>query len=310
METRPSELTVPNASDNATEKSNQQYLLKTIDNAYDAFKASKQPDSMTLWAMVRPVINWAKEQLLQQAPADKQNETKQILKAIKQLQKGLSEVKAQTTTPPGPRAQAHGTYAQVAGRGSLAADAPIIRKETAPVDTAKLRQVTVRISNKEEKKQAAVKHPRLLVKDFQNQANTATADIIAAHRTRSGDVVLNTVSVESRKKLEQEEEWARMVYPSAQVLKQTFPVIVHGVNKSTIDVANAIGTIQRLNKENASLHPGNKIVALSWPKMASRLTAEGKEKTVSSLLIEYRTTEEVNQVVRKGLVSECTLHPA
>ena len=88
--------------------------------------------------------------------------------------------------------------------------------------------MTVRIRDDKEWTEAKKMEREALVKRFQNPANVATKEIVAGYTKEGGEVVLTTASVEGREALERMQEWAANTYPSAVVLRQTFPVAAHG----------------------------------------------------------------------------------
>ncbi|KAL9576043.1 MAG: hypothetical protein Q9212_007437 [Teloschistes hypoglaucus] len=170
------------------------------------------------------------------------------------------------------------------------------------LDNAKMRRVTVQIRDEKEKEAAGKADKEDLVRSFRNAANEATKDIVAAFTKPAGEVVLITATVEAREALEKRREWATVGYPSAEVKRQTFPVVVHGVRRAAIDIEKQEATITKIVEANQVLHPDLQIERVWWPAGASRLGPQGREKTASSLVLELVTPEEVNEVVRKGLV--------
>ena len=125
-------------------------------------------------------------------------------------------------------------------------------------------------------------------------------EVIAARRLPSGDVVLQASSVEAREKLEKE-EWIKVVAPPARILRQTFPVLVHGVKVTAYKKEEQEEGIQKIKKHNRRLHPGLNIVRFSW-LWAEVKKKDGKEKTHSSLLLEIATPEMANKVKNKSLI--------
>jgi hypothetical protein len=174
--------------------------------------------------------------------------------------------------------------------------------------TRKSRQVTVRIHETTEKENAATKSPTQLVAHFKNTVHKATGEIVAAHKLPSGDVVLTTVSSVGRQELESNDNWTKAAFPSAQVLRRTYQAMIHGVCKRStkLDTPQEVqATVQRLNEDNKRLHPGSVILAAKWPTNANRPAKDGREKAYSSLLVEYGTPDELNQVVQKGFIEGC-----
>ncbi|KAI4085755.1 MAG: hypothetical protein L6R37_008476, partial [Teloschistes peruensis] len=128
------------------------------------------------------------------------------------------------------------------------------------LDGAKMRRVTVRIRDEGEKEVVSAANKEDLVKAFRNAANGATGDIVAVYTKPAGDVVLITASVEGREALERGQEWATEAYSSAEVLRQTFPVIIHGVKKSAVKEEKQSEAIAKIIAENKRLHPDLQVV--------------------------------------------------
>ncbi|KAL9575997.1 MAG: hypothetical protein Q9212_007483 [Teloschistes hypoglaucus] len=194
----------------------------------------------------------------------------------------------QTQGKPPPQMVAGGS---LNGRGSM---------NMKKLDNSKMRRVTVQIRDEKEREAAKKADKEDLVKTFRNPANEATKDIVAAFTKPSGEVILVTATVEAREALEKRREWASIKYPSAEVRRQTFPVVVHGVRRAAINTERQTETIAKIVEANKVLHPGLQVDRVWWPASASRPGPSGYEKTASSLVLELVTPEEVNEVVRKG----------
>ena len=123
------------------------------------------------------------------------------------------------------------------------------------LDNAKMRRITVKIRDETEREAAKTASKEELVKRFRNAANTATKDIVAAFTKPAGEVVLVTASVEGREALERGKEWVAVAYDSAEVLRQTFPVVAHGVRKGAINEKRQGEAIAKIVEENKVLHP-------------------------------------------------------
>ena len=66
----------------------------------------------------------------------------------------------------------------------------------------------------------------------------AIDDIIAVKRLPSGDILLITLTKESRLELERNHEWLRAITNSAKVKRNTFLVLVHAVRIAGVDITN------------------------------------------------------------------------
>jgi hypothetical protein len=101
-----------------------------------------------------------------------------------------------------------------------------------------------------------------------------TPQVIAAEQLKSGDVMLHTATTAEADTLKNtEEEWVKVLGPTARAIKPTYGVIVHGVrtSKESIDTDNQQRAIDKIESENAILHAGAKVTYAGW------LTRTGRE---------------------------------
>ena len=73
-----------------------------------------------------------------------------------------------------------------------------------------------------------------IVETFRGAGGAADA-IVAAYRTRQGDLILHTATLEARDNLERIEGWTKKVCKSVKVLRRTIPVIVHNIRIAAIN---------------------------------------------------------------------------
>lgn len=216
----------------------------------------------------------------------------------------------QQTRPGGSWAQVAGGQQQQCQAGpvpfAIAARGPRVAPAK-KLDNAKMRRVTVKIHDIKEREEALKADREDLVRKFRNAANEATKDIVAAFTKPSGEVVLVTATVEAREALEEKKEWATVGYPSAEIKRQTFPAIVHGVRRAAVDIEKQDSTIAKIIEANRVLHPTLQVERVWWSIGASRPNRQGNEKIASSLILELITPEAVNEVVKKGLVGAGSL---
>lgn len=86
------------------------------------------------------------------------------------------------------------------------------------------------------------------------------------------------------------------------MLRQTFPVLVHGIHKKAINVENQTASKENIQRQNETLHPGMEIIATSWPKFALRSKEDGTTKERSSLILKLATSEMTNRVLQERLI--------
>ena len=184
---------------------------------------------------------------------------------------------------------------------------PTRRTETNPpppslINNAKAKQMTVRINDVIIRAQMAKATSSQLVAMFKNGGCPAANSIIAARRTARADVILLLETIEARRELEAASEWVKNVTPSARILRQTFPVAVHGVRIDAIDTNCQEATIEILKKDNCRLHPGLEIASVTWPSFALRPDAYGRRKRYSTLILEIIKPEMANRLVAEGFL--------
>jgi hypothetical protein len=93
-------------------------------------------------------------------------------------------------------------------------------------------------------------------------------------------------------------KWLEGVAPSTWVVLDLYPVLVHGVKISWINIVDQKGAIKLLQDQNIKLHGNLRIARVSWPR-----GVHGKSGKVYLSLIVYLTSLEVaNQVIESGLV--------
>ena len=161
---------------------------------------------------------------------------------------------------------------------------------------------------------AAVLH-KVPPEDLRKRVNDATGSrinllgkaprVIAAKQLKSRDVVLHTATMTEADTLKNtEDDWVKVLGTTAQVIKPTYRVIVHGVatGKDSINTDNQQRAIEKIETENAGLHEGAKVTYIGW------LTKEGRRKTTSSLIVEFTTKYHANRAIQEGLVLNATHH--
>ncbi|OJD24284.1 hypothetical protein ACJ73_04357 [Blastomyces percursus] len=79
---------------------------------------------------------------------------------------------------------------------------------------------------------------------------------------------------------------------------------MHGVgtNKENIDPSRQAEAIEKIQTENATLHPGAKVAYVGW------LTRSGVKKSASSLVVEFTTKEHADRAIREGMVLNAYHH--
>ena len=107
----------------------------------------------------------------------------------------------------------------------------LCQKDRESVDKRNIKDILIAIKTKEPKE--------------------AIKEVIAARRLLSGDILLSTLTEKARIILEKSNEWLQAIAPTAEVLRTTFPVFVHGVRVQGVNTSEQKRTITTIYEENA-----------------------------------------------------------
>ena len=125
--------------------------------------------------------------------------------------------------------------------------------------------------------------------------STGARAVLEVQQLPSGDYTLHTSTVAAKNKLEQSTEWLASIGKSAEVSRQVYSVLVHGVRTKSIDAEKQQQVIDALTRQNRTLHPGLVVVRVAWPR-----AAQGKD--YSSLVVDTYKPAAANRILDKGLV--------
>ena len=111
----------------------------------------------------------------------------------------------------------------------------------------------------------------------------------------------------TRENLRDEEIWAKLFGAGAHVIRDTFPVVLHGIRTSTIEAHQTNwATISRLLlAENAPLFPNADILHTGW-----LCSAKAKQKPKTSIVVSFSTPEDGNRAIEQGMIWEGSAHSA
>jgi hypothetical protein len=217
---------------------------------------------------------------------------------LTQILRNTEDIKKQLNASP---KQASPTWSQVAASAASSAQvlSATVRK---PVEQTEQRRKELRIAIKNEKEKDELKRKdiRTLVTAIRAQEpRETTAQVIAAKRLQSGDILISTLTEKARRELEESNTWLRAIAPSAEARKTTFPVFVHGVRVKGVNTTNQKRAIEELCEENRLLHPDLEITRIAWPKKVIK-----EERSYSSFILETASPETANKIIAQGLVHE------
>ena len=97
--------------------------------------------------------------------------------------------------------------------------------------------------------------PLAQVVDTFRGAGGAAEFIVAAQRTRAGDVILQLATLEAKEGLDRAGDWPKKVCSSAHMLRQTTPIIAHNVRVAAVDDKDQGAAIETIKEANRILHP-------------------------------------------------------
>jgi hypothetical protein len=123
------------------------------------------------------------------------------------------------------------------------------------------------------------------------------AGVVGVKKLPSGDVVIQTKDRAGRESLAQRSAWLEGVAPSARVIADLYPVMVHGCRLSNVKTTDQQEAIKSLIDQNRNLHPGLPIRRVAWPR-----GAHSSGKRFSSLTVFVTTPEWANRVISRGFV--------
>jgi hypothetical protein len=89
------------------------------------------------------------------------------------------------------------------------------------------------------------------------------AGVVGVKKLPGGDVVIQTKDRAGRESLAQRSAWLEGVAPSARVIADLYPVMVHGCRLSNVKTTDQQEAIKSLIDQNRNLHPGLQFV--EWP---------------------------------------------
>ena len=171
-------------------------------------------------------------------------------------------------------------------------------------DPRKAKKMTIRILDPAERQfitESGLEHIKKCIK----KAGLAleAEEITAVLPLRSRDIMLSVQSIQMREELEKRgREWTRCLGTTVKVLRQTFPVMMHGFPKSETEGRDGDGLATLLVQHNQRHLKNPEIIGVTVVRPAKERTAPGGIKKHCSLIIEFPTPEAANDAVVSGMV--------
>jgi hypothetical protein len=198
---------------------------------------------------------------------------------VEQTFKAVQRIEQTPRTKPGdnriPAIPGKPTWAAVTARQMLQ---PIETPRMLSDDVASLRQIKVRITDPTERKTFWTTANRTIVEKVVEKGNGN--GVVGVKKLPSGDILVQLKEQAGKEKLVRSQQWLEQVAPSAKLVPDLYPVMVHGVRMSNINIADQRQTNRKLEEQNHTLHPNLKIVRTTWARGAG---AGGKAR--ASLLV-------------------------
>ena len=213
----------------------------------------------------------------------------QTFKAVQRIEQLPRTKSGDNTIPAIPRKP---TWAAIAARQMLQ---PIETPRMLADDVASLGQIKVRITDLTERKNLWTTANRTIVEKVVEKGNGS--GVVGVKKLPSGDIIVQLKEQAGKEKLVRSQQWLEQVAPSAKLIPDLFPVMVHGVRMSNINIADQRQTNRKLEEQNRTLHPDLKIIRTTWARGAG---AGGKAR--ASLLVFVSSPEVANKVITEGLV--------
>lgn len=173
-----------------------------------------------------------------------------------------------------------------------------IAQWTSPESRA-LREVKVRVGDSTERKQIWATPNKEILQKLVKQIGEE-AGVVGVRKYPSGDLAIQLKDQKDKKEVEgKQKEWTKVVAKSAKILPTLYPVFIHGVRVKALDLADQRTTVQKLQDQNRTLHPGAKFLKAAWLR---RRIDPSQQNQFSSLILFCLSPELANDIIRKGLV--------
>jgi hypothetical protein len=269
-------------------------IIATImDIADDGKQRSHDSIVSMLPELFDKVVRFVEDALSVRGPNDNvAHWAEQTYEIVRKLEKtsllGRSPAPSTTTTAVPTPAR---TWASVAARPP-----PPSQEEVA------LRQVKVRVDDPRERTALwTIANHTILEKVATKERE---AGIVGVRKLPSGDLVVQLKEREGKQVLANRRRWLQEVSPSARIIPDLYPVLVHGVRISRVKTTNQKDAIRSLEAQNGKLHTGLKIARVAWPRGVGKT---GKE--YSSLTVFLSSPEAANAVITRGFVEGGEVKP-
>jgi hypothetical protein len=206
----------------------------------------------------------------------------------------IKKIDQKTSLKPSP---ASASYASVAAGGRRAQT--LLAPHETPKESARIsKEILVKVLSPEEANTNKKLSAEDLIAKIKQGADTTPAlrKVIAVKKLASGDIILHTENTADKLALEQETNWVSRIAPSAHIHHKTYAVLIHGVKTASFGRDAGEKPARELERENAHLHPGIRIVRTNW------ITRLSDKREFSSLIVEVDDAIIANRMISEGVL--------
>lgn len=132
--------------------------------------------------------------------------------------------------------------------------------------------------------------------------NITTIKLRAVRTLPSGNIVIQTSSIEKAKKLREKDGWTKFQRSKAKLTQKQYRVVAFGISVAKMNFEKRKETKKKLVTQNASMCISMKIESLFW------LSSIRKDKKTASLVLEVNNAKMANLLIEERLVLDHTLH--
>lgn len=179
--------------------------------------------------------------------------------------------------------------------------------KSAWTDTRKAKSLTIRLVDDMAREDARKQTGEQVLQAFKKMKTPYTDQLVAVKITKEGNILLHAATVEVKEKLERNNGWLREADPTAVVLRQISPVMVHRYAIGAVDVKRQKEIKEKIEGQNKRLHSGLEVIKVEWPNFAEKLRADGKKKTHSTLLVQVASPEMADRMIMEEVIEGANL---
>jgi hypothetical protein len=149
---------------------------------------------------------------------------------------------------------------------------------------------------------SAIRIKNQIETSIHNNTATKQVKIVAAHQLKSGDIQIFTSTTAEATQLKENREWISGLGEHAELVTQSYGVVVHGISTSSINIKDQKATIQQILADNHTVIPKAEISFIGW------LTKEYALKRASSIVVEFTDPEMANAIIYAGMAWDGHIH--